>query len=206
MGESGRGREGGSEGDLLLKSSEFGFAARGRVNERLMDGWREHIAQTPDATMRIYLFLQVIKRTKRRESRRFLFFFFCFFSFLVAKDVHTVWPQQIGGKHLRVKGRPSKPGVGEGPSQAKNQQLESSSSTHVPPSPRRPTWASVTHHVTRQFAAQAHIPSITSLLISHFPRCPKQKKKIDLCQIIPVDTTPQSALPFSFLFLCAFFF
>lgn len=50
MGESGR------ESDLLLKSTEFGLGECGRVNERLMDGWREHIAQTADAMMQIELF------------------------------------------------------------------------------------------------------------------------------------------------------
>lgn len=45
--------ERGRESDLLQKSSEFGLGGRGRVNERLMDGWREHITQTADAMMQI---------------------------------------------------------------------------------------------------------------------------------------------------------
>ena len=47
------------ETGLLLKSSEFGLGERGRVNERLMDGWMdgasERIAQAADA-MIIYSF------------------------------------------------------------------------------------------------------------------------------------------------------
>lgn len=63
--------ERGRESDLLLKSREFGLGECGRVNERLMDGWREHITQTADAMMQIELFLLVIKRMKCQEARLF---------------------------------------------------------------------------------------------------------------------------------------
>lgn len=125
-----------------------------------------------------------------------------FFFFLVAKDVHTVWPSKSEENISVSKVGLQTPVWGRGESSK-----ESAVGVSIHPHSTSAETAdrglcdSSRHPAVH---SAAHIPSITSLLISHFPCCPKQK--IDLCQIFPVNMTPQSALPFYFYFSVHLYF